>query len=48
MQTLASTKNRLIKPLLRRSIPLRLIVVVPFMLQIFAVVGLVGYLSYPV
>ncbi|MGI2903340.1 hypothetical protein [Tolypothrix sp. VBCCA 56010] len=29
-----------------KSIPLRLILVVPFVLQIFAAVGLVGYLSF--
>ncbi|BDA69207.1 hypothetical protein RIVM261_058700 [Rivularia sp. IAM M-261] len=29
-----------------RKLPLRLILVVPFIVQIFAVVGLVGYLSF--
>jgi signal transduction histidine kinase/DNA-binding NarL/FixJ family response regulator len=30
----------------KRSLPLRLVLVVPFVLQIFAAVGLVGYLSF--
>ena len=30
----------------RRSLPLRLVLIVPFVLQIFAAVGLVGYLSF--
>jgi CHASE1-domain containing sensor protein len=33
-------------PTSRRSLPLRFVLIVPFLLQIFAAVGLVGYLSF--
>ena len=36
--------NSSIKP--KKTLPLQFVLVVPFVLQIFAAVGLVGYLSF--
>ena len=38
--------DRPAKPQKTRQIPLRLLLIVPFVLQIVGAVGLVGYLSY--
>jgi len=40
------TNGRITKPQTTRQIPLRLVLIVPFVLQIVVAVGVVGYLSY--
>ncbi len=44
MNVLPNNSENTVKP--NKQLPLRLILVVPFVVQIFAAVGLVGYLSY--